>query len=101
MSRRVSQPAGGKMGRGMSLLWIGGMVTVIILLLYFEQTALLYVISTLGVTALLVIVALADLEKKGRVATTPADDAAALGTGIASAIPADSTPRVPRVQKRK
>lgn len=101
MSRRVSPPAGRKTGRGMSLLWIGGMILIIILLLYFEQTALLYVISTLGVTALLVIVALADLEKERRVTATPADDAAALGTGIASALPAGSPTGVPRVQKRR
>jgi len=31
------------------------------LLIYFEQTALLYVLATLGVTALLIIVAFADL----------------------------------------
>ena len=38
--------------------WIG---SAGFLLIYFEQTALLYIFSTLGVTVLLVIVALADL----------------------------------------
>ena len=37
------------------------MALLVFLLIYFEQTALLYVFSTLGVTALLVIVAAADL----------------------------------------
>ena len=37
------------------------MALLVFLLIYFEQTALLYIFSTLGVTVLLVIVALADL----------------------------------------
>ena len=37
------------------------MALLVFLLIYFEQTALLYILSTLGVTILLVIVAAADL----------------------------------------
>jgi hypothetical protein len=37
------------------------MALLVFLLIYFEQTALLYVFSTLGVTVLLVMVAAADL----------------------------------------
>jgi hypothetical protein len=37
------------------------MAVLVFLLIYFEQTPLLYIFSTLGVTVLLVIVALADL----------------------------------------
>lgn len=37
------------------------MALLVFLLIYFEQTALLYVVSTLGVTVLLLIVAAADL----------------------------------------
>ena len=37
------------------------MALLVFLLIYFEQTAMLYIFSTLGVTVLLVIVALADL----------------------------------------
>jgi len=37
------------------------MALLVFLLIYFEQTALLYVFSTLGVTVLLIIVAAADL----------------------------------------
>lgn len=37
------------------------MALLVFLLIYFEQTAMLYVFSTLGVTILLVIVAAADL----------------------------------------
>lgn len=37
------------------------MLVAVSLLIYFERTALLYVLATLGVTALLLIVAFADL----------------------------------------
>src|SRR6266849_6600614 len=50
-----------KKRRGFTYLWIFGLAVLIFLLIYFEQTALLYVLATLGVTALLVIVALTDL----------------------------------------
>ena len=52
-----------KRRRGMTYLWIFGMALLVFLLIYFQQTALLYIFSTLGVTILLVIVALADLGK--------------------------------------
>ena len=45
----------------MTYLWILGLAVLVFLLIYFEQTALLYILATLGVTVLLVIVALADL----------------------------------------
>ena len=45
----------------MTYLWIFGLALLVFLLIYFEQTAILYIFSTLGVTVLLVIVASADL----------------------------------------
>ena len=48
-------------GRGFTYLWILALAVSIFLLIYFEQTSLLYVLATLGVTILLVVVALADL----------------------------------------
>ena len=50
-----------KKRRGFTYLWIAGLGIAIFLLIYLEQTALLYILATLGVTVLLVIVALADL----------------------------------------
>lgn len=52
-----------KKRRGSIYLWILGLILVAAVLIYFEQTAMLYILSTLGVTVLLVIVALADLGK--------------------------------------
>jgi hypothetical protein len=60
MSQRI-QSTRNKKRRGFTYLWIFGMAIAVFMLIYFEQTALLYVLATLGVTALLVIVALADL----------------------------------------
>ncbi len=48
------------------------MALLVFLLIYFEQTALLYIVSTLGVTVLLVIVATADLGRS-ELSTSDAD----------------------------
>jgi len=50
-----------KKSRRLTYLWIFGLALLVFLLIYFEQMALLYIFSTLGVTVLLVIVAAADL----------------------------------------
>lgn len=94
MSRRVAAGARKKGGRKVTLLWIALMAAVIVGLLIFEQTALLYVLATLGVTVLLVIVAMADLEgtrKSAAGAPLTPDDAAAIGSGITPGTPDTAT----------
>ena len=44
-----------------TFLWALGLAAVVITLIYLEKTAILYILCTLGVTVLLVIVAIADL----------------------------------------
>jgi Flp pilus assembly protein TadB len=44
-----------------TLLWAFGLAAVVITLIYLEKTAILYILCTLGVTVLLLIVAVADL----------------------------------------
>lgn len=44
-----------------TLGWVVGLTAIVITLIYFEKTAILYILCTLGVTALLIIVAFADL----------------------------------------
>ena len=44
-----------------SALWALGVTVVIVTLIYLEQTAILYILCTLGVTVLLMIVAFSDL----------------------------------------
>lgn len=68
--------------RRFTLLWVAAAVIAISVLLWYEQIALLYVLATLGVTALLVVVALADFGEAQRAApVAPFDDAAALAAG--------------------
>ena len=59
MSQRIRTIT--KKNRTLTYLWIFGLALLVGLLIYFDQIAILYVFSTLGVTALLVIVATADL----------------------------------------
>lgn len=44
-------------------LWVAVLAIVTIVLIYKEQTAVLYILATLGVTAILCVVAFADLSK--------------------------------------
>lgn len=93
MSQRVASNRGRKTsGRNRSLLWIIGVGLIVFLLIYFEQTAILYVLATLGVTVLLAIVAFADLKgvPNANELPKPGDDAAAIGTGISSTLPAQT-----------
>ena len=44
-----------------TLLWALGLAAVVITLIVLEKTAIIYILCTLGVTVLLVIVAISDL----------------------------------------
>ena len=70
MSQRIKSNKA-KRARGFTYLWIFGLAVSVFLLIYFEQTSLLYILATLGVTVLLVIVAMADLGQSER--TSEAD----------------------------
>ena len=65
MSQRI-RSSNIKKRRGFTYLWIFGLAVSVFLLIYFEQTSLLYILATLGVTILLVIVATADLGQSER-----------------------------------
>ena len=83
MSQRIAKT---KKRRSLTYLWIIGMALVLGLLIYFEKTELLYVLATLGVTALLVIVATADLGAHDRSDNTlPNAQAAVSGISSSSA----------------
>ena len=49
--------------RLITYLWVAALALVTIILIYKEQTAILYILATLGVTAILLVVAFADLHK--------------------------------------
>jgi hypothetical protein len=63
MSQRI-ETSRKRRRRIVTLTWLAGLAALIIGLIRWEQTALLYILATLGVTALMVVVALADLEGK-------------------------------------
>lgn len=65
MSQRIRSNKA-KRSRGFTYLWILCLAVSVFLLIYFEQTSLLYILATLGVTVLLVIVATADLGQSER-----------------------------------
>ena len=48
-----------------TFLWALALGALVITLIYLERTAILYILCTLGVTALLVIVAYSDLSQSG------------------------------------
>jgi hypothetical protein len=112
MSRNYSRAAAEgarKRRRRNSLLLSAAAVVVIVVLLATEQVALLYLIATLGVAALLLVVAFSDIHGAQQtaaagVAPAPADDAAAIAdrSGAPRMTTASyGTPAAPRRPKRR
>jgi uncharacterized membrane protein YhaH (DUF805 family) len=67
-------------------LWAAMLSIGTIILIYKEMTAVLYIVATLGVTALLIVVAMADLSPAEKLTNDPrrSEDSAAIGSGITS-----------------
>jgi uncharacterized membrane protein YhaH (DUF805 family) len=85
MKRRNA--AGDRRRRKMfTVLWTAVLAIGTIILIYKEMTAVLYILATLGVTALLIVVAMADLSPAEKLTNDPrrSDDSAAIGSGITS-----------------
>ena len=85
--KRSRNVAGDRRRRKMiTVLWAAILAIGTIILIYKEMTALLYILATVGVTALLVVVAMADLAHAERLTNDPrsSGDAAAIGSGITS-----------------
>lgn len=62
------QPAKGKLNRrSLTVIWSLVTAALVIGLLYYERIDILYILATLGLVALLLIVAFADLEGKNKV----------------------------------
>lgn len=73
-------------------IWMLSALAAVSALLYWEQTALLYVISTLLLAGLLLVVAFADLEGKDRELNQSAETDAAAMTSSNTATGASSLP---------
>lgn len=100
MSGRVNTP-GRQKGRRGKLIWVFGAVASVSILLYLEQTALLYVLSTLAVCGLMLVVAFSDLEGRDKeMHESNQSDLEATANDIEmTTAPAPRRPR--RVMKRK
>ena len=72
--------------RVFTFAWIAALTILTIFLIYREMTAVLYILATLGVTAILIVVALTDLAHAEKFSTESPrpDDAAAIGSGLSS-----------------
>jgi hypothetical protein len=86
MKRARNQAADRRRRKMITILWTAILAIGTIILIYKEMTALLYILATLGITALLVVVAMADLSHSEKLTNDPRrnDDSAAIGTGITS-----------------
>jgi hypothetical protein len=102
MERRPTTRGGARKDnrRLRTFLWIAGFAALIIGLLYYEQAAILYLLATLGLTGLLVVVGLSDLDgSKVASGSELGDDAAAIGNammGAAAASPVSPRPNAAR-----
>jgi len=71
--------------KAITIAWLAILTAVTVFLLYKEMIALLYILATLGVTALLAIVGKADLARdETSLEPQRIDDSAAIGSGISS-----------------
>ncbi len=86
MSTRASLTAGRRRRKTITILWIAVLTILTVALIYWEMTALLYILATIGVTTLLTVVALSDLARAEKLSKEipEADDAAAIGSGMNS-----------------
>ena len=92
MSQRLAVAAR-KRRRLITYAWVAGLAIITILLIYKEQTALLYILATLSVTALLIVVATADLHGNQNNESLTADTSPPVGSESAAAGSRSSTAR--------
>ncbi len=86
MTRKRNAAADRRRRRMITILWTAVLAIGTIILIYKEMTAVLYILATVGVTALLLVVAMADLAHAERLTNDPrgSGDSAAIGSGITS-----------------
>jgi Flp pilus assembly protein TadB len=86
MSRKANR---GRNKRLITFAWVGALAVLTIFLIYREMTAVLYILATVGVTGLLIVVALADLSKHEKFSqeSPRLRDAAPIGSGLSSSNP--------------
>jgi hypothetical protein len=96
MSQRMTRTDTKRRKRNRRLItlgWIVGIATLIIVLLYKERSDWLYVLATLGLTTLLIIVGVTDLGagRKGVDEASLGDDSASIGDGLTATASSTAT----------
>ena len=86
MGGRPTLAADRRRRKTITALWMAGLSLGVVLLIYWEQSAILYILATLGVTALLAVVAMADLSHTDKTSgqLSPTDDASAVANAVTS-----------------
>ncbi len=86
MTSRTTVASDRRRRKTITALWMAALSVGVILLIYWELTAILYILATLSVTALLIVVAVSDLAHTDRTVgqLSQSDDAAAVAKGITS-----------------
>jgi peptidoglycan/LPS O-acetylase OafA/YrhL len=85
MSQRI-QSTKNKKRPWLTYAWIFGLAALVFVLIYKEWTEYLYVLATLGVTALLIIVATADLGVGDASTGSALPDAQGASSGVSSSV---------------
>jgi len=93
MSPRTTLASGRRRRKTVTAVWIAALAIVTVSLIYWEMTALLYILATVGVTALLIKVALSDLTGAEGLSKeiSRADDAAPVGSSMTSTYGSDKS----------
>ena len=86
MTSRTTLASDRRRRKAITALWMAALSLGVILLIYWELTAILYILATLSVTALLIVVAVSDLAHTDKTVgqLSPSDDASAVANGITS-----------------
>jgi hypothetical protein len=86
MTSRPTLASDRRRRKTITALWMAVLSVGVILLIYWELTAILYILATLSVTALLIVVAVSDLAHSDKTASqlSPADDAPGVSNSVAS-----------------
>lgn len=86
MARRRNAADERRRRKLITFLWVSVLALGTIILIYKEHTALLYILATLGITALLVVVAITDLGHAEKLTNDArrGEGSASLGGGISS-----------------
>ena len=86
MGGRTTLAADRRRRKTITAIWLVGLTLGVVLLIYWEQSAILYILATLGVTALLAIVAMSDLSHTDKTSgqLSSINDASAVANGVTS-----------------